>query len=64
MTTDLFNQATAGVMVGEAPKIDRIGNEGAIFTGDDAERSCTAGPNPFFAEGAPVSGGEASWCGR
>ena len=32
-----------GLMVGETPNIDRIGNEGAIFMDYYAEQSCTAG---------------------
>ena len=32
-----------GLMVGETPNIDRIGNEGALFTDYYAEQSCTAG---------------------
>ena len=34
-----------GLMVGETPNIDRIGNEGAIFMTYYAEQSCTAGRN-------------------
>ena len=37
-----------GLMVGETPNIDRIGNEGAIFMTYYAEESCTAGRNAFF----------------
>ena len=37
-----------GLMVGETPNIDRIGNEGAIFMDYYAEQSCTAGRNAFF----------------
>ena len=37
-----------GLMVGETPNIDRIGNEGAIFMTYYAEQSCTAGRNAFF----------------
>ena len=37
-----------GLMVGETPNIDRIGNEGAIFTHYYAEQSCTAGRNAFL----------------
>src|SRR5260221_13546976 len=37
-----------GLMVGETPNIDRIGNEGAIFLTHHAEQSCTAGRNAFF----------------
>src|SRR5260370_4829411 len=36
-----------GLMVGETPNIDRIGNEGAIFMTYYAEQSCTAGRNAF-----------------
>src|ERR1700730_4339773 len=34
-----------GLMVGETPNTDRIGNEGAIFMDYYAEQSCTAGRN-------------------
>jgi hypothetical protein len=34
-----------GLMVGETPNIDRIGNDGAIFMTYYAEQSCTAGRN-------------------
>ena len=37
-----------GLMVGETPNIDRIGDEGAIFMTYYAEQSCTAGRNAFF----------------
>ncbi len=37
-----------GLMVGETPNIDRIGQEGAIFMDYLAEQSCTAGRNAFF----------------
>jgi arylsulfatase A-like enzyme len=37
-----------GLMVGETPNIDRIGQEGAKFTDYYAEQSCTAGRNAFF----------------
>ena len=37
-----------GLMVGETPNIDRIGQEGALFTDYYAEESCTAGRNAFF----------------
>src|SRR5450755_3285629 len=37
-----------GLMVGETPNIDRIGNEGAIFMSYYPEQSCTAGRNAFF----------------
>ena len=35
-----------GLMVGETPNIDRIGNEGAIFMHYYAEQSCTPGATP------------------
>ena len=37
-----------GLMVGETPNIDRIGNEGAIFMDYLAMQSCTFGRNAFF----------------
>src|SRR5882757_339654 len=37
-----------GLMVGETPNIDRIANEGALFTDYYAEQSCTAGRNSFI----------------
>jgi arylsulfatase A-like enzyme len=37
-----------GLMVGETPNIDRIGNDGAIFMDYLAEASCTSGRNAFF----------------
>src|SRR5271166_3168435 len=37
-----------GLMVGETPNIDRIGNEGAIFMDYLAMQSCTSGRNAFF----------------
>src|SRR5215467_8289407 len=37
-----------GLMVGETPNIDRIGNEGGIFMTYYAEESCTAGRNACF----------------
>ena len=37
-----------GLMVGETPNIDRIGNEGAIFVDYVAMQSCTSGRNAFF----------------
>src|ERR1700709_638419 len=36
-----------GLMVGETPNIDRIGNEGGIFMHYYAEQSCTAGRTAF-----------------
>lgn len=46
-----------GLMVGETPNIDRIGNEGAMFTDYYAEQSCTAGRNAFFTGMQPLRTG-------
>src|SRR6202140_5249703 len=46
-----------GLMVGETPNIDRIGNEGAMFTDYYAEESCTAGRNAFFTGMYPLRTG-------
>src|ERR1700721_1332372 len=46
-----------GLMVGETPNIDRIGNEGAIFMAYYAEQSCTAGRNAFFTGMQPLRPG-------
>ncbi len=43
-----------GLMVGETPNIDRIGNEGAMFMHYYAEQSCTAGRTAFFTGMQPV----------
>src|SRR4029078_6937645 len=43
-----------GLMVGETPNIDRIGNEGAKFMHYYAEQSCTAGRNALFTGMKPV----------
>ena len=43
-----------GLMVGETPNIDRIGNEGAILMHYYAEQSCTAGRNAFFTGMNPL----------
>src|SRR3954447_11842867 len=43
-----------GLMVGETPNIDRIGNEGAMFTHYYAEQSCTAGRTAFITGMQPV----------
>src|SRR5438034_10011879 len=45
MQPSIYHQ---GLMVGETPNIDRIGQEGAKFTDYYAEQSCTAGRNAFF----------------
>jgi arylsulfatase len=46
-----------GLMVGETPNIDRIGNEGAIFMTYYAEESCTAGRTAFFTGMHPLRAG-------
>ena len=46
-----------GLMVGETPNIDRIGQEGAIFMDYYAEQSCTAGRNAFFTGMHPLRTG-------
>jgi arylsulfatase A-like enzyme len=46
-----------GLMVGETPNIDRIGQEGAIFMDYYAEESCTAGRNAFFTGMHPLRTG-------
>src|SRR5258708_18391871 len=43
-----------GLMVGETPNIDRIGNEGATFMTYYAAPSCTAGRNAFFTGMNPL----------
>jgi arylsulfatase len=46
-----------GLMVGETPNIDRIGNEGAIFMDYVAMQSCTSGRNAFFTGMYPLRTG-------
>jgi arylsulfatase A-like enzyme len=46
-----------GLMVGETPNIDRIGQEGAKFMTYYAEQSCTAGRNAFFTGMNPLRTG-------
>ena len=46
-----------GLMVGETPNIDRIGNEGAIFMDYYAKQSCTSGRNAFFTGMYPLRTG-------
>ena len=46
-----------GLMVGETPNIDRIANEGAIFTDYVAMQSCTSGGNAFFTGMYPLRTG-------
>ena len=54
MQPSIYHQ---GLMVGETPNIDRIGNEGAKFTTYYAEQSCTAGRNAFFTGMHPLRTG-------
>ena len=46
-----------GLMVGETPNIDKIGQDGAMFTDYYAEESCTAGRNAFFTGMHPLRTG-------
>lgn len=46
-----------GLMVGETPNIDRIGQEGALFMAYYAEPSSTAGRTAFFTGMHPVRAG-------
>ena len=46
-----------GLMVGETPNIDRIGNEGALFMDYLAMQSCTSGRNAFFTGMYPLRTG-------
>src|SRR5215467_13434086 len=46
-----------GVMVGETPNIDRIGNEGGLFVDYIAMQSCTSGRNAFFTGMYPLRTG-------
>jgi arylsulfatase len=46
-----------GLMVGETPNIDRIGNDGAIFMDYLAMQSCTSGRNAFFTGMYPLRTG-------
>jgi arylsulfatase A-like enzyme len=46
-----------GLMVGETPNIDRLGNDGAIFMSYYAEQSCTAGRTAFFTGMTPLRAG-------
>jgi len=45
------------LMVGETPNIDRIANEGAMFTTYYAEQSCTAGRTAFATGMQPLRAG-------
>jgi arylsulfatase A-like enzyme len=46
-----------GLMVGETPNIDRIGQDGAIFMDYVAMQSCTSGRNAFFTGMYPLRTG-------
>jgi arylsulfatase A-like enzyme len=46
-----------GLMIGETPNIDRIGNEGAIFMDYLAMQSCTSGRNAIFTGMYPLRTG-------
>ena len=46
-----------GLMVGETPNIDRIGNEGAIFMDYVAMQSCTSGRTAFVTGMYPLRAG-------
>src|SRR6266581_1611793 len=46
-----------GLMVGETPNIDRIGQEGAMFVDYVAMQSCTSGRNAFFTGMYPMRTG-------
>jgi arylsulfatase A-like enzyme len=46
-----------GMMGGRTPNIDRIANEGALFTDYYAQQSCTAGRAAFIAEQHPFRTG-------
>src|SRR5262244_2730656 len=46
-----------GLALGEKPNIDRIGQEGAVFTDYYAMQSCTSGRNVFFTGMYPLRTG-------
>jgi arylsulfatase len=46
-----------GLMVGETPNIDKIGQEGAVFMDYVAMQSCTSGRNAFYTGMYPVRTG-------
>ena len=54
MQPSIYHQ---GLMVGETPNIDRIGQEGAKFLTYYAEQSCTAGRTAFFTGMTPLRAG-------
>src|SRR5262245_61714292 len=54
MQPSIYHQ---GLMVGETPNIDRIGQEGAKFMDYVAMQSCTSGRNAFFTGMYPLRTG-------
>jgi arylsulfatase A-like enzyme len=54
MQPSIYHQ---GLMVGETPNIDRIGQEGAKFMDYVAMQSCTSGRNAFFTGIYPLRTG-------
>ena len=54
MQPSIYHQ---GLMVGETPNIDRIGQEGAKFMTYYAQQSCTAGRVSFFTGMTPLRAG-------
>ena len=54
MQPSIYHQ---GLMDGETPNIDKIGQEGAKFMTYYAEQSCTAGRNAFFTGMNPLRTG-------
>src|ERR1700748_13510 len=54
MQPSIYHQ---GLMVGETPNIDLIGQEGARFTDYYAEHSCAGGRNAFFPGMHPLRPG-------
>src|SRR5215212_6557339 len=54
MQPSIYHQ---GVMVGETPNIDRIGQEGAKFVDYVAMQSCTSGRNAFYTGMYPLRTG-------
>ncbi len=57
MQPSIYHQ---GLMVGETPNIDRIGQEGAKFMDYLAMQSCTSGRNAFFTGMYPLRTGDDS----
>ena len=55
MTPGVYHQ---GLMVGETPNIDRIGQEGVKFLDAYSEQSCTAGRNAFMTGMNPLRTGQ------